>query len=136
MLAALNDCQTKQVSVKDASKAYGIPIRTLRNKLNGVHKQKAGRPQAVCAEMEACLVEHLLLCAEYGMPLEMSDISYMVKVTLDSKGLKITRFKDNMPGRDWVYGFLSRNKDVVTLRSCQNIKRSRAEVKPEDKKIF
>lgn len=136
LLAAINDCRTKQVSVKDASKAYNIPIRTLRNKLNGVHIQRAGRPQALTDEMEAHLVEHLVKCAEYGMPLEITDIAFMVKAALDKAGVTVARFKNNLPGRDWIYGFQSRHKDSVTLRTCQNIKRSRGEVKPDDLKKY
>lgn len=31
-----------------------------------------------------------------------------------------------MPGWDWVNSFLKKNKDILAVRMCQNIKRSRA----------
>jgi len=33
-----------------------------------------------------------------------------------------------MPGRNWVESFLTRHKDILAVRMCQNIKRSRAGV--------
>lgn len=33
-----------------------------------------------------------------------------------------------MPGRDWMRGFLSRHKSILSKRWCQNIKRSRSQV--------
>lgn len=40
-------------------------------------------------------------------------------------------FKDNIPGPDWVASFIKRH-EILSDRICQNIKRSRAGVKPED----
>lgn len=36
-----------------------------------------------------------------------------------------------MPGKDFVYSFLSRHKREISLRMCQNIKRARASVTHE-----
>ena len=39
-------------------------------------------------------------------------------------------FKDNVPGRDWVHGFLRRH-DSLSERLAQNVRRSRAAVSQE-----
>lgn len=36
-----------------------------------------------------------------------------------------------MPGKDWSYGYLSRHEDLLTQRSCQNIKGVRAQTTEE-----
>jgi hypothetical protein len=54
----------------------------------------------------------------------------MVKDYLDKN--RVTRFKDNRPGRMWVKGFLARHKERVTIKKPKNIRRSRAAVSPDD----
>ena len=51
----------------------------------------------------------------------------LVKSMLDKEGKSYARFKDNMPGDDWVRSSLSRHEDL-TQRITQNIQISRAEV--------
>ena len=60
-------------------------------------------------------------------PLSLMEIRMLVKSMLDKEGKSYARFKDNMPGDDWVRSFLSRHEDL-TQRITQNIKISRAEV--------
>ena len=43
--------------------------------------------------------------------------------------------KNNVPGDDWVRSFIRRN-DILTNCMCLNIKRSRAQVEPEDVKRY
>ena len=38
------------------------------------------------------------------------------------------KFKNNLPSNDWVSSFLKRNKDALSTRQCQNIKKARAKV--------
>ena len=60
-------------------------------------------------------------------PLSLMEIRMLVKSIMDKEGKSYARFKDNMPGDDWVRSFLSRHEDL-TQRITQNIKISRAEV--------
>lgn len=55
----------------------------------------------------------------------------LVKEFLDRRGKTVRKFKDNLPGKDFVYSFLERHKVQLSLRMCQNIKRSRAAITPE-----
>ena len=60
----------------------------------------------------------------YGMPLEFLDIKLIVKSYLSKMGREVKKFKNNIPGDDWIYGFRKRNPSI-TVRMCQNIKRAR-----------
>lgn len=70
------------------------------------------------------------LCAagDWGFPLTLYDIRLIVKAFLDRCGKTERRFKNNMPGREFVMSFLKRHKSLLSNKMCQNIKRSRAKV--------
>lgn len=55
----------------------------------------------------------------------------LVKEFVDRRGKIVKKFKDNLPGRDFVYSFIRRHKNDLALRFCQNIKRARAAVSAE-----
>jgi len=59
----------------------------------------------------------------------------MVKSYLDRKGVTNPRFKDNLPSHRWVDRFLDRHP-VLSLRTANPIKRSRAAVSREDVTAF
>lgn len=63
-------------------------------------------------------------------PIESITLRLLVKEFLDRSGRIVKKFKDNLPGRDFVYGFLQRHRDELAIRMCQNIKRSRAGITP------
>jgi hypothetical protein len=67
---------------------------------------------------------------EWCYPFSRRDLCYFVKSYLDKKGAT-TRFKDNLPTRQFVDKFLRRHK-VLRLRTASNIKRSRAQVSRDD----
>ena len=51
----------------------------------------------------------MILMGEWGFPLSPKDLRMLVAEFLNAKGLT-TRFgKDNMPGKDWMAGFLKRH---------------------------
>lgn len=50
----------------------------------------------------------------------------MVKSYLDAKGKSVKAFKRKLPGKDWAIGFLKRQKQLISQRWCQNVKRNRA----------
>jgi len=71
-----------------------------------------------------------LLCAEWGYPFGRFDLRLLVNGYLERRGKKVKKFKNGtMPGRDWADSFLTRHKNILAVRMCQNIKRSRAGVR-------
>ena len=59
------------------------------------------------------------------------DLRYIVKAYLDKLGRTVRKFKNNLPGPEFVAGFLKRHKSQISQRYSQNIKKKRAEVSPE-----
>ena len=49
----------------------------------------------------------------------------LVKAYLECRNVE--RFKENMPGQDWLESFLN-HCDTIRIRMCQNISRKRASV--------
>lgn len=62
------------------------------------------------------------------LPLTSLDIRLIVKGYLDRCGRNEIRFKNNMPGVDFIDSFLKRNSKDLSKRLGQNIKRSRAAI--------
>lgn len=99
------------------------------------HKNKDmkphGRPTALTTEEEKYIVENLNICGDWGYPLDTTDLRYIIKMYLDAMNIKHHIFKNNLPGVDYIDGFLKRHNNNISQRICQNIKRSRAAVSPE-----
>ena len=56
------------------------------------------------------------------------DIIKLVKNYLDKLGRSVERFKNNVPGPDWLELYVKRHSDIIHMRLCQNITRKRAAV--------
>ncbi|XP_055899500.1 uncharacterized protein LOC129928629 [Biomphalaria glabrata] len=136
LLKAIEDCKKPGMSIAEVAKIYKIPHRTLRNKVGGQHSKSHGGQCALPSVLEDVLVKHLSTCADYGMPLEWRDIKSLVKGILEMENIVIKKFTDNTPGDDWVRGFLSRHEDLITQRTCQNIKRQRAALSHDDINVY
>ncbi|KAL0811812.1 hypothetical protein ABMA28_009240 [Loxostege sticticalis] len=93
--------------------------------------KKQGGQNALDEDTEHHIVQYLNVCSDWGYPLVTYDLRIMVKLYLDTMGITHKRFKDNMPGPDFASRFLKRHKDSISLRLCQNIKKSRARVSPD-----
>lgn len=91
-----------------AAKRYGIPLSTLKNKLKKQHMEHVGRPLALSAEIEAVLASRADLLCLWGFPLDPIDVQLMVKYVLDAQGYQHSRFRNNIPGRDWTIAFFKR----------------------------
>ena len=62
------------------------------------------------------------------------DIRLLVKDYLDKKGVNDTKFKDNLPGEDWMRGFIRRHN--LTQRLADNVKPARAEISKEQVDLY
>lgn len=133
---ALDDIKSKRLSINAASKKYKIAKGTLYNKHKNRHALKIGRPFVFTDEEEQIFVRHMVTISEWGFPFDLRDLRYFIKAYLDKSGRRILRFKNNLPHRDWARKFVRRHKSELTHRTCQNIKKSKADLKPEDIKEY
>lgn len=125
--AALNLIK-EGTSLRKAAHQSGINYSVLyRHLKKGDSLKERGGQTVLTVEEEKLIVNRLQICGDWGYPIDPVTLRLLVKEFLDRQG-KVTKFKNNLPGRDFVYGFLKRHSKSLSARMCQNIKRARAAV--------
>lgn len=119
------------MSYRRAEKKFGVPKSSIQRKVKNVQQNPYGRPTVFNEDEEKTISQCLALTAEWGFPLTVFDVRYVVKKYLDKKGVVESRFKNNFPGSKWAKGFLARQSTELKKRMCTNIKRARAAITPE-----
>jgi len=107
---------------------FNIPRGTLQNKLAKRHGKIPGHQTALSDVEEKAMVQHLTTLADWGFPMDKSDLRIFVKGYLDKEGRQVRQFKNNCPGEEWASSFVRRHRQSLTNRLCQNISCKRAEV--------
>lgn len=82
--------------------------------MSGKVPSHIGRPYVLTKEEEDIITQRAILLGEWGYPTLPKDLRVLVKDYLDSQDRR-TRFHDNLPHKDWLYGFLRRHPEL-TLR--------------------
>ncbi|CAK1601538.1 unnamed protein product [Parnassius mnemosyne] len=123
--------ENKNITSYDAEKQFGIPRRTILNKVKQKHTKKVGCPTKLPPADEQKIVSCLVLCGEYGYPVTSFELRSIVHDYLIKNGLS-NIFNNKMPGQKWVRNFLKRHKNVLMVRSTNNIKESRASKSVKD----
>lgn len=83
-------------------------------------------------DIEMSIVSNIAKCSEWGYPITEFEVRLFVKYHLSVVGCIVKSFKNNCPGVEWIKSFMNRYKHIISQRMCQNIKRSRAAVTPDD----
>lgn len=105
-----------------------ILVRTSQRKNTSEHLKKKSNCKTVLSTVEeSVLVEVLEVCAKWGFPLSMFEIRLTVKGYLDQCSRKIPQFKNNTPGEDWGWAFMSRHREL-RQKFAENVKRCRSDV--------
>lgn len=129
---AIRAVKSKQVTYREAEEIYDIHSSVIYRHVNKSNLKKQGGQTAVTESEEQLLIERILLCAEWGFPLDQLDLKLLVKGYLDQRGKQVKQLGNkNMPSREWASSFLTRHTNVLSVRLCQNIKRCRAAVSRE-----
>lgn len=115
-------------SLRSVSREFGIAISTLSRKRRGLFNRKYGGQKILSDEEEQQIVHGIKTAGIWGFPLTVYDVKMIVKNYLDKIGRREKRFENNVPGRRWMQRFLHDNRNVLSERNAENIKRSRAEV--------
>lgn len=121
-------------TVRVAAARHGIPSTSLYQRYAGRSQspRKIGCKPALLRTEEMSIAQNLASLGDFGMAFDVSEVRTFVKHLLDSQNRTIPEFKDNLPGVDWVYGFLQRHSPLLSSRTCQNISRKRATVSEAD----
>ena len=81
------------------------------------------------------IVQKMMVMGDWGFPMRPLDVRMLVSEFLNQKGF-ITRLgPDNIPGKDWMAGFVNRHPEITKRRTVL-LKRSRASVGPEEVNSF
>ena len=131
MELAVTKVRSGEMSIRRACVYYFVPRSTLHNRVKGVHRLKPGHQTVFNDTEEKSLVHHIQVVSLWGFPFTTLDMRMVAKSVLDSAGKNIKCFKNNVPSAEWARSFLKRHEHELTQRSCQNIKRVRANVSPE-----
>ena len=130
----IQQIRSKAHSIKSASRTFRIPERTLYRKLKiqnveDIERSKCGHPTVFTAAEEKSFVHHLLLLAEFDIPITKDDLRICVRNYIISSGRVILMFAkhDMIPGKDWANAFVQRHPEL-SERLAENVKLARAEV--------
>lgn len=104
--------------------------------INTQHSKSVGSPLVLSSTEEGVIVEHIITVSEWGFPFSKTDLRHLVKHYLDKCERKVLQLKDNLPTLQWAARFLERHKKETSEKICQNLKRSKAQLKAEDFKIY
>ena len=110
-------------SIGNASKMFSVPKATLARKVNGKCVKKNGGQLALSVENEDRLSKIINQVALWSVPFDSLDIRYLVKFSLDKEGIRHRTFRENLPGVDWLKGFMRRHN--LTLRQADSVKPKR-----------
>ncbi|KAG5886903.1 hypothetical protein JTB14_004191 [Gonioctena quinquepunctata] len=90
--------------------------------------EKQGGQTVLAKAEERSIIEKWLTCSEWGYALDTFDLRLVIQKYLNRTGRVVSRFKENLPGEEFVYSFLKWHSRILSERMCQNIKRARAGV--------
>ena len=128
---AVENIVNENWSINKASKEFKISYGTLYNKYKGMHVRPHGGQPVFTKQEEDAIIRSVVIFSDLGFPLCIEDLQMVTKSFLDRQGRQVTRFKNNIPGQDWVYSLIKRHKASLTQRLAANINRARASVSPE-----
>ena len=104
---AVDAVKSKQMSIRKASKHFGIAQSTLGDKVKG-KTSLVKTPQTILTpEEEDKFVKWLVNMAEVGFGQSTEDIRLKVKAIIELRG-GTTNDPNNMPSQSWVYHLMKR----------------------------
>jgi transposase-like protein len=129
MARAVAQVKKQKMSIREAALEYGVKRSTLHDIVRGKVAEEVGRPNVLDKEEEKIIVYRLLLMSEVGFLMTCTEVRHLIKAYQDGLG-KTTRFVGNLPGPDFVKGFMKRHP-TLTIGTTSMNKRARAVVSSE-----
>jgi len=129
--ACLRAIKSKAMSQRKASKHFKIPVSTIKNKLKKKHGNSIGHPTVFSRAEELSFEQHCITLSNFGFPLVPYDLRMIISRYLCKRGVRVSIFKNNIPGIDWVNSFLKRHPNL-SVKVSANIKKTRANITADD----
>ncbi|XP_071847612.1 uncharacterized protein [Apostichopus japonicus] len=112
MEAALAVVRKKEMSIRQASRTFHVPLTTLSDRVSGrVSRDTPGPDPVLTKAEESRLAEWILSMNNIGHGPTRVQICETVKQILDANK-RPNPFIDNLPGRGWYASFLKRHPEV------------------------
>lgn len=92
------------LSINHAAKEYKIAKGTLSYKNRTKHNSRVGHSTVLTLDEESLIVKTLIKTAEWGYAISNDNIRYIL-----IEWEKTTRFKINLPGKDWMVSLKDTN---------------------------
>ena len=131
---AVDDVRKGRKTLRKASEAYNIPLATLSRKTRNLQFLCAGGQKRLSDDCEKMIVSALGILAKWKIPLTAFETRLLVKNYLDALPLAADIFFENMPGRDWLRGFMRRHN--LTKRKADKISSSRGRLSDETLNLY
>lgn len=109
---AVDDYRADLVTYEEAERIYGVPRKTISNKVRQLHMGCVGHPRVYTEEEEEELAKELLQSAGQGVKITATTVKAFIKAFNNASGKLITQFIDGEPGDDWTYAFLHRHPEL------------------------
>ncbi|XP_050293801.1 tigger transposable element-derived protein 2-like [Anthonomus grandis grandis] len=120
---AVNDIRAGKGSVREISRTYNVPVRTLMRRMRSgnLDKMALGRKGSLTMEQEASLAKYIQNMAFHGFALTAHDIrklaySFVVQQNIPHK----FNTERKMAGQDWFLAFMRRHP-VLAVRKAQGM---------------
>jgi len=100
---AIKRVNSGKMTFSKASRRFKVPRQTIANHVkNPLSKIGAGRTTVFTPEQEQKLVQIIIILSQMFVALDIAGFSVLVKNYVRQLNLK-TPFKNDTPGKDWVY---------------------------------
>ncbi|GFN99800.1 tigger transposable element-derived protein 6-like protein [Plakobranchus ocellatus] len=130
MLKAVESVKTKRLSLRAASRAFGIPASTLSDKCSGRMPIEPMHFTLLSTTEEERLKIYILDMARCGFGLTTEEVRATAKALVDlRRPPPADNANLNLPSSSWVYRFFGRHQEL-TLRTPQSLGKERALVTP------
>lgn len=130
---AINDIR-HGLSLRKSAKKHDINPGSLSRVMRNKNTGPIGRPTALSPEEEAVVKDTIKQTTEWGYGFCADDFRLLIQKYLNDNGRTVSRFANNLPGKDYVSSFCRRN--AISLRKPGNIKTARAKVSEKEVRDF
>lgn len=88
------------MTYREAQEVYGIHYSLIYRHVKNNDIKKQGGQTSLSLSEEKLLIDNILLCAEWGFPLDRLNLRLLVKGYFHRRGKKVKKFgRSNMPGK-------------------------------------